>query len=442
MTQTVSQIWRNWAGNQSASGITFRHPRTVGEIVELVRQAGRDGRRVKAIGSGHSFTGIGRPEDIQLVLSQHANVLALDSAAGLVTVAAGMPLHRLGRLLADAGLSLTNLGDIDRQTVAGALATGTHGTGARFGGLATQVRALQLVLADGSVLDCSPTDNAEIFRAARIGLGALGIVCTVTLQTEPAFGLRAVERPIRLAEVLERFAELADGADHFEFYWFPHTGSALTKTNHRVALDGLAPQPRWREVLVDEVLSNGVFGASIALSRRAPVVTKPLNRIAARALGSRTFTDHSHKVFTSPRRVRFVEMEYAVPRAAIVDVVRELQRTIEANKWRIPFPIEVRVAAADDIPLSTAIDRDTAYLAVHLPRQVEIGPYFRAVERIAGQVAGRPHWGKLHSLGAAELRARYPRFDEFVALRDRLDPTGLFSNAYLDRVLGPPPGRR
>jgi L-gulonolactone oxidase len=438
MGAPMSETWRNWAGNQSAGGITVVRPRSTADIVAAVESARQQGLRLKPIGAGHSFTGVGRPENIQLVLDRHANIIGLDAASGRVTVAAGMPLHRLNRVLADAGLSLTNLGDIEQQTVAGALATGTHGTGAKYGGLATQIRALRMVLADGTVVDCSPNSEARLFNAARIGLGALGVVSTVTLQAEPAFALRAEEGPMPLDEVLERFDELVDSADYFEFYWFPHTATALTKRNSRASLDEVSPQPRWKEWLTDEFVSNSVFGAVVAAGKRVPATVKPLNRIAAKALGARSFVDESHKVFTSPRRVRFVEMEYGIPRAAITDVVRELRRTIDKAGWRIPFPIEVRVAAADDIPLSTAYGRESAYVAVHLPAGADYQPYFAAVESIAGEVKGRPHWGKLHFLAAEALRERYPRFGDFVALRNDVDPTGVFRNTYLDRVLGPP----
>jgi FAD-linked oxidoreductase len=357
---------------------------------------------------------------------------------GLVMVQAGMPLHRLGAELAARGWAMTNLGDVDRQTVAGALATGTHGTGARFGGLATQLRGLELVLADGTVLRCSPTENADVFTAARIGLGALGVVSTVTLQAEPAFALRAVEGPARLPELLEDLETFMTSADHAEFYWFPHTDRCLTKRNTRVPLaDGLAPLPRWQAFWDDEVLANAAFAAVVATGRRVPALVPPLARLSAGALSARTATDLSHRIFVSRRRVRFREMEYAVPREAAAHVLAEVQRAVEAGDWRIPFPVEVRVAAADDIPLSTASGRDSAYVAVHVPARSEPGSYFDRVEAIAADVGGRPHWGKLHSLDAAALAARYPRFGEFTALRDRLDPGGLFSNGYLDRVLGP-----
>ena len=212
---------------------------------------------------------------------------ASTAAGGLVTVQAGMPLHRLNRLLEAAGLAMTNLGDIDQQTVAGALSTGTHGSGSAYGGLATQIRGLELVLADGSTLTCSATENPDVFAAARVGLGALGVVSTVTLAVEPLFALRAEEGPMPLDAVMSGFDELAESADHVEFYWFPHTRTTLVKRNTRLPLQaGLNPLPKWREWWDDEFLSNSVFGGLVSLGRQLPGVVRPAARVASRALGS------------------------------------------------------------------------------------------------------------------------------------------------------------
>jgi FAD-linked oxidoreductase len=428
--------WRNWAGNERAAAEVVQ-PGSVAEVAEVLTTAAEAGRRVRPIGSGHSFTGIGRPEDIQLTCAGLTGSIEV-ADDGLVTVAAGVPLYRLNGELMRRGWSLTNLGDIDRQTIAGALATGTHGTGAAFGGLATQVRGLQLVTPSGEVLDCDATRHPGVFSAARIGLGALGVVTAVTLQAVPAFALRAVEGPGTLTAAIEGFDELMTGTDHVEFYWFPHTDVTLLKSNTRVPIEeGLAPLPRWRAVWDDEILANGAFAGVVAAGRRMPALVPPLARMSAKALGARTWTDHSHRVFVSRRRVRFLEMEYAVPRAEAPAVLAELRRVHEANDWRAAFPVEVRVAAADDIPLSTASGRDSAYIAAHVPTGTDPGSWFAALEAIAGEAGGRPHWGKLHGLDAGVLRTRYPHFADFVAVRDRLDPGGVLSNGYLDRVLGP-----
>jgi L-gulonolactone oxidase len=432
--------WRNWAGNQRAVTEVVR-PASTDEVAAVLSSAAATGGRVRPIGSGHSFTGIGVPEDVQLVCDRLADVGPVGDD-GLVTVGAGTPLHRLNAELVRRGWSLTNLGDIDRQTVAGALATGTHGTGARFGGLATQVRGLELVTPDGEVIACEANRRPEVFSAARVGLGALGIVTTVTLQAVPAFALRAVEGPGTLTAALEGFEELMTSTDHVEFYWFPHTDATLLKCNTRVPLEeGLAPLPRWRAVWDDEILANAAFAGVVAAGRRVPALVPPLARMSSKARAARSWTDHAHRVFVSKRRVRFLEMEYAVPRADAVAVLTELRRVHEANDWRAAFPVEVRMAAGDDVPLSTASGRDTVYIAAHVPAGTDPGAWFAALEAIAGEAGGRPHWGKLHGLASGALQTRYPRFDEFVALRDRLDPTGVLANAYLDRVLGPAPGR-
>jgi FAD-linked oxidoreductase len=434
--------WSNWAGNQAADGVTVVTPATTDDVAETVKMAAEAGQRVKPIGAGHSFTAIGRPEGTQLVLDGLSGLRSVDRENVTVTVQAGTRLHLLNDLLAGEGLALTNLGDIDVQTIAGAVSTGTHGTGSRYGGIASQVIGLEMVLADGSVATCSPNDRPELWSAARVGLGALGVLTAITLQAVPLFAIRAEEGPMALDELLSRFDELTEETDHFEAYWFPHTTSTLTKRNTRRPLQqGLEPLPRWKEWLDDEFLSNTVFGLTIAAGKRRPSLIRPSNRIASKALGSRTFTDLSYKVFTSPRRVRFCEMEYAIPREAAVQAIREVVNAVEASGMDISFPVEIRVAAADDIPLSTASGRDSAYMAFHLPAGVDYRDYFSLVAGILDGYGGRPHWGKLHTLDSSVLRERYPRFDEFVSLRDELDPAGVFTNDYLDTVLGPPPGR-
>jgi FAD-linked oxidoreductase len=435
-------MWRNWAGNQAMAPAVVERPASTEQVTDVVSRATAAGRRVKAIGSGHSFTGIGLTDGVLLDLSRLSGVLAVDRDAHRVTVGAGTTLRRLNADLAALGLGLTNMGDVDRQTAAGAISTGTHGTGRSSGAIATQVVALELVLADGSVVTCSPSSHSGLFSAARVALGALGVLTAVTLQAEPAFLLRAVERPRPLEEVLDGFDDFVAAHDHAEFFWFPHTDVALTKANDRV--DGpAAPLPRPRALLEDEVLGNGVFGAVCRLGAARPALVPRLNRVAARTMGERTYTAPAPDVFTSPRRVRFREMEYAVPRADLVPVVRELRGLPERERLRVSFPVEVRVAPADDVPLSTASGRDTAYVAVHVyageaaPRAGGLDPWLATAERVVDAVGGRPHWGKLHSQDASTLRPRYPGFDAFLALRDRLDPAGAFSNAYLDRVLGP-----
>ncbi len=422
--------WRNWAGDQVAVPARVLFPRDAAEVADAVRAAARDGLRVRMAGSGHSFTGAALTDGVLLRPDRLTGVLAV--AGTSVTVRAGTRLRELSRLLADHGLALENLGDIDAQTVAGAIATGTHGTGAGYGGLAAQVTGLELVTADGSLVRA----EGDLLAAATVGLGAYGVVTAVTLRCVPAFGLRAVETAEKLDDLLDRWATLPAEADHVEFYWWPHTRDCQLKRNTRVPLSELDPLPRWRAAVDDELVSNVLFGAVCRAGVRAPALVPPVNRVATRLLGSRTYADRSFRVFAARRRVRFHETEWAVPRAAVPEVLRELDATIERRGWRISFPVEVRVAAADDRWLSTAYGRETGYVAAHRYVREPYADYFAALADIVGP-AGRPHWGKLHELTAAELAPRYPCFAEATALRARLDPERRFANAYTEKVLGP-----
>ena len=436
--------WRNWAGNVTVTPVRWQRPVSVDEIAQAVLAAAADGLGVHAVGSGHSFTPIAVAPGVALDLSGWTGIVAADTRTGLVTVRSGTRLRELNAGLHRLGLALENLGDIDVQTVAGAVSTGTHGTGARLGGLATQVEALELVLADGSVVTCSASCRPELFAAARIGLGALGVISAVTLRCVPSFMLLADERPQPVDEVLEQFDELAAANDHFEFYWFPYGRQALVKRNNRLtghdaALGTPVPPalPAWRRFWEFEVMENVGFGALCRLGRARPRLIPALNRFSSAALSTRTYTDTSHRVFVTPRRVRFAESEYAVPRESLGQVITELRRAVPRLHDPVMFPVEVRVAAADDIWLSTGYGRESAYVAIHQYTGLPYQEYFDRFESIVAAVDGRPHWGKLHSLDSGRLRSLYPRFDEFRRVRAEVDPDGRFGNAYLTRILGP-----
>ncbi|MGW4383476.1 D-arabinono-1,4-lactone oxidase [Kitasatospora sp. NPDC004531] len=432
----MTEVWRNWAGNQSARPAQVAAPASVEELAALVKTAAEAGRSVKAVGSGHSFTAIASAGDAVLVRPDRLTaVRAVDRAAGTVTVESGLPLHRLNRMLAAADLSLTNMGDIEAQTVAGATSTGTHGTGRDSGSLAAQIRAVEIVLADGTVQTCSATENPELFQGARLGLGALGVISALTFAVEPMFLLAAHEKPMGFAEVLGRFDELTAVNEHFEFYWFPHTDRCSTKRNNR-SQGPAAPLPKFKAWLDDDFVSNTVWEGACRVGRAFPGSIPAIAKIASRAWSERRFTDRAYKVYTSPRKVRFVEMEYAVPREAATAVLRELKALVERSDWRISFPVEVRTAPADDLWLSTANGRDTVYIAVHLYRGTRELGYFTEVEKLMTAHRGRPHWGKLHTRDAEYLASVYPRFGDFTALRDKVDPERRFTNDHLRRVLG------
>jgi FAD-linked oxidoreductase len=431
--------WRNWAGDQRCAPAAVRAPASTEELSAAIQEAARRGLAVRVAGAGHSFGDIALTDGMMLKLDRLAGVLDVDRSSGLARVQAGITIHELSRQIAAHGLALENLGDIDRQSIAGAISTATHGTGARLRNLSAQVSELTLVLADGSTLVCSAERDPEIFRAARVGLGTLGAIAEVTLRCVPAFTLHAVDAPAPLSDTLARFEELALANDHFEFFVFPHTDMALTRTNNRT---GQAPRPRGRfsAYLNDVLLTNRAFELSCLAGRRFPSRIPQLNRLVTRLAGRSERVERSAEIFASPRLVRFTEMEYALPRERTVEAVGRVMELIEEGAFAVPFPIEVRTVAPDDAFLSTAAGRESGFVAVHMYRGMAWEPYFRAVETIMEELGGRPHWGKRHFQTAATLRPRYPDWDRFRAVRARLDPEGRFANAWSERVLGPVDG--
>ena len=434
----TGRSWSNWGRTSRSTPARILRPRSVEEVATALRDAARDGLTVRPVGSAHSFTALARTDGVLLETHGLAGLRSVDRAAGRITVGGGTTIGATARLAHRFGLAFPNLGDIDHQTVAGAIGTGTHGTGGSFGPIASQVVGLQLVTPGGDVLELGEDD--PLLPAARVSLGALGVVTEVTLQCVPAFGLAAEERAEPLAPVVAGFGDRVAAADHFEFYWFPGTDLALTKTNTRVSAHAVGPRAsRMRRFVDDELLSNGLFELTCRVGRTAPMLVPALNRLAARTVAERSYAASSHEVFVSPRRVRFAESEWAVPLERVPEAFTAFRSALERSGLRISFPVEVRAAAADDSAwLSTSFGRPTGYIAVHCYARDVRREYFRIAERVLTGFEGRPHWGKLHTRDAAALRERYPRFDDFVALRRRLDPGGLLRNPHLDRVLGLP----
>ncbi len=431
--------WTNWSGLETAQPTRETTPADTGVVVAEVRRALETGGTVKMVGTGHSFTAVSAPEGTMLRPDLLTGVVAVDREAMTVTARAGTPLKELNLALEGLGLSLHNMGDIAEQTLAGAISTGTHGTGGTAAGLAAQVVGLQLVTGTGELLTATAEENADVLDVARVGLGALGIITTITVRVEPLFVLEAVEEPFGWDEGLAVYDALTEKADHVDMYWFPHTDRLQIKQNFRRGTDLSIAKPLSRAQLMldDRFLQNTVFGAATAVLNRVPAAIPGFNRVGARLLSNRTYSDVAHRVFVAERKVVFREMEYAVPREAGLEALRECRRVLDASDLRISFPVEIRMAPADDIPLSTASGRDSFYLAFHTHRDAEHRDYFALMEPILRALDGRPHWGKVHTRTAADLAPAYPRFEEFLDLRDRLDPQRVFANDHLRRVLGP-----
>ena len=426
-------MWSNWAGTHSCVPVAIEHPKSAREVAGAVRRAAEADRTVRAAGAGHSFSPCVPTDGTLVKLDRLDRILDADPATGLVKVEAGITLAALNAGLEERGLALPNLGDIDAQSLAGALATGTHGTGARLQNLSAQVEALELVDGRGERRTLTAEDG-DLLRAARIGLGSLGIVTAVTLRCVPAFRLRGVDASQPLEAVLDGLEQRVDAHDHFEFWTFPHSPLALTRTNDRTTAPIHAPGPR-RAWLHDVLLDNHALELLARTGRRFPRAIPAINRLAASAASGRERVDASHRIFASPRLVRFDEMEYAIPREHAADAVRGAREILERHP--VNFPVELRFVAADDALLSPAHGRDTAYVAVHVFQGMDGEAPFREVEKLMAGWGGRPHWGKRSFLAARELRTRYPAWDAFAAARAELDPDGRFENPWARRTLGP-----
>ncbi|WP_017540584.1 D-arabinono-1,4-lactone oxidase [Nocardiopsis halophila] len=429
-------MWRTWSGTHRAHPRTTATPNGPADVAGAVRSAADRGLPVRMGGAGHSFTDAAVTDGLMLSPAALNRLRSVDLEAGTAEAEAGLVLSDLNEALARRGAALANMGDIAVQTLAGAIQTGTHGTGRSTGGLASQVVGMELVRADGEVVRCSAGDDPDLFGAARVGLGAFGVVTAMTMAVRPTFLLNAREEPMRLEEVLERLPELRAQNEHFEFFWFPHTGMASTKRNNPAEGPArpLAPFKAW---LDDEFLSNTLFERINRAGRALPAAIPAINQVSARALSAREYTDASYKVFASPRRVKFVEMEYAVPAEELPGVLRELRSLVDRGGHRISFPVEVRFAPADDVWLSTAYGRDTAYVAVHVYRGSPYQRFFSEAEAVFTAAEGRPHWGKLHTRDRSYLERVYPRFGDAMEVRERMDPERRFANAYTERVFGP-----
>lgn len=434
-TDPPPATWTNWSRELRCDPARVVHATSTSEVVEAVVAAADAGLRVRPTGSGHSFTPLVPTDGVLLDLGGMDRILAVDHDTQQVRVQAGITLGRLAAALVERGLAFANLGDIDRQTLAGALATATHGTGQTLGNLSSQVVGLQLVDGTGTVHELGPGDG-DRFLAARVGLGALGVVTEVTLQAVPAYRLRGHDRVEPLGEVLDGYLDRAAAHRHFEAYAFPYSTRAMTRTNDPVDAPANPPGPvsAWFH---DRLLTTYSLEAICRVGRRVPALIPSLNRTVSRLAGAPPRVDEAHRVFASARDVRFTEMELALPRDAGIPFVREVLRFVRDQRLPINFPIEIRTAAGDDALLSTAYGRDSIYVAVHAFVGMPFEDYFRGVWDRALDHDARPHWGKRHFGSAETLAPLYPAWDRFAAVRADLDPDGRFRNDHLDRILGP-----
>ncbi|PCE34421.1 D-arabinono-1,4-lactone oxidase [Burkholderia ubonensis] len=427
-------MWRNWSGYVCSPKATVSTPATRDALAAVLRDAAASGSTVRAAGAGHSFAPLVQTDDVILSLDRMQGVIDVDQARRVARVHAGTRLWTLGPALAAHGLAMENLGDINVQSIAGATSTGTHGTGITLGNLSTQIESLTFMRADGSEIRASADTNPELFAGGRIGLGMLGVLTEIGLRLVPSFQLRLERGGMNLDDCLAQADALIDRHRSFEFYWFPHTDTVLTKA-WDVTSEAI-DTAHWAGRAAEAFLENTVFGALCGLGRRVPALCPSLSRLCASTVSAGRQVNASHAMLSTVRRVRFNEMEWAVPAERGADALREIRAFVARKTFPLMFPIEYRWVRGDDIWLSPDYGRDSVRISVHQYRGMPFDTYFAGVQAICLNHGGRPHWGKVHSLGAADLAARYPRWDDFLALRERMDPQGRFLTPYLRGLFG------
>ena len=427
-------MWKNWSGYVECPSTPVLTPGSGAELATTLADAVRDGRSVRLVGAGHSFSPLVASDGVIVSLDRLQGILDVDAATRVARVHAGTRLHALGSALAQRGLAMENLGDINVQSIAGATSTGTHGTGLGFGNLATQIGALKFVTADGREVVASPDENPELFAGGRIALGSLGVLTEVSLRLVPAYRLRLERGRMDLEECLAQADALVAANRQFEFYWLPHTETVLTKkwniTDAPVDKSGVG---RW---VSDVLLENIAFGLLCDVGKAVPSLCPPLSRFCASLVSASEQVDASWSMLSTVRQVRFNEMEWSLPAERGADALREIKALIARREFPLMFPLEYRWVRGDDLWLSPNHGRDSVHISVHQYCGMPFEGYFDAVQAICLNHGGRPHWGKVHSLKAAQLARLYPRWDDFLALREKMDPKGLFLTPYLRGLFG------
>jgi FAD-linked oxidoreductase len=420
--------WSNWSGSVAASPRLIARPRDAGALAALVGQASK----VRVVGAGHSFMPLCETSDLLLNLSDYEGAIEIAADRKTVWAPAGWSLKRLTAALWAEGLSLINQGDIDPQSLAGAISTGTHGTGAELGSLSTQACGFRLMAADGKLVECGPDLNPDLYQAQRLSLGLLGVAVEIRIHVVPAYHLeeRVERRP--LAEVAERLDELAAATRHMEFFVFPYSDDVIFKTLHPVAPEA-ADRPA-REIGED---SEAAFKAICDLCAALPVLTPSLQRLMMRTMAKPSRrVGPAHQIFPSERNIRFEEMEYELPRAAGLPTLKAAMSHIRKRRLPITFPFEFRLAAGDDIWMSPFNAGPGASISFHQYAKMPWRPAFQEMEAVLADGAGRPHWAKRHTLTTADVHRLYPRAGDFVTTCKTWDPTGKFANTHLSQLFG------
>jgi len=412
-------VWSNWSGSVRARPAEIARPRTEAELAAIVAQSAK----LRVVGAGHSFMPLCETTGTLINLSELEGEIAFNADKSRVWAPAGWSLAKLTAALWEEGVSLINQGDVNPQALAGAIATGTHGTGAALGSLSTTARAFRLMLADGSVVTCSESENAELFQAARLSLGLLGVATRIEIDVIPAYHLEEKIESHHIDAVAERWDEMVASNRHAEFFVFPYGDQAIVKT--------LNPAPSEGPMKQLNDMDDRAFRVICDLCAAAPMLTPSLQKLIVRPGIRQRRVGPAYQIFPSDRTVRFEEMEYEMPRPAGWPALREAIAWIKSRKLPVTFPFEFRTIAADDIWLSPMSAGPCLSISVHQYAKMPWRDSFAGVEPILRAHGGRPHWAKRHTLTAADVDALYPNAGRFKTVRAAHDPSAKFANAHL-----------
>ena len=427
-------FWQNWARNVQCNPSSIEHPETEEAVIEIIKNAAAANKRVRVAGNGHSFTELDSTSETMLQLDKLQGLLEINSEKSTAKAWAGSSIKNLNQQLFDKGYNLINLGDIDVQSIAGSTATGTHGTGLRFGNISSQMSAFTIATADGQLLECSKEKNPEIFNAGRVSLGSLGIITQMTMDVVPSYKLEYVAKKSKLSKTLDNLDEYIANNRNFEFYWFPYTQTVQNKFSNET--DKPVKDSAIARYINQHLMENGFFGLLCGIGSTFNTSYWPLAKIIGAGATSESKINHSHLIYATPREVRFKEMEYNIPIEHFKEAMQRIVKKIHDEHYRVYFPIECRFVKGDDIWLSPSYGRDSAYMAFHVDNRTPHNPYFKDIENILMEYGGRPHWGKMHTRKADTLSTAYPMWEQFHEIRKKLDPNGMFLNDYLRTMFG------
>lgn len=411
--------WKNWSGSVSAKPQRIARPKTEAELASLVRKA----RKVRVVGAGHSFMPLCETDGTLLSLSDLEGAVQFNADKSRVWAPAGWSLAKLTAALWEEGVSLINQGDVNPQALAGAIGTGTHGTGAELGSISTAARGFRLMMPDGSVVTCSESERADLYQAARLSLGLVGVATQIEIDVLPAYHLEERVESHPLAEIEARWEELAAANRHVEFFVFPYGDYVALKTLNPVPGEGPLKRMNDMDDRAFRIVCDICAAAPWLTRRLQPLIVQP--GVRTRRVGP------AYQIFPSDRTVRFEEMEYELPRANGWAALKEVIAWIKQRKLPVTFPFEFRLTAADDIWLSPFNATPGASISMHQYAKMPWRDLFAEAEPIFRAHGGRPHWAKRHTLGARDVDTLYPDAAKFKAVRDAVDPGAKFANAHL-----------